>query len=53
MPREPLRQEQVPGLAVHVGHGGVPRAVERVESVESGQDLPLPPHELDAAGSWG
>ena len=49
MPREPLRQEEVPAGPVDVGHRRVPQGVERVEPVESGLYLPSPEGKLDAA----
>src|SRR5262245_49581864 len=50
MPREPLRQEQVPRSSVDVRDRRVPQRVERVEAVEAGLCLPRPEGELDAAG---
>jgi hypothetical protein len=40
MPREPLRQEEVPAGTVNVGHGGMPHRMEGVQPVESCLDLP-------------
>jgi len=49
VPREPLRQEQVPAGPVDVGDRSMPEGVERVEAVESSLHLPGPEGELDAA----
>ena len=49
MPREPLRQEQVPGGPVDVRHGRVAEGVERIQAVEPRPPLALVPQELKEA----
>ena len=50
MPGEALGQEQVASSSVDVCDAAVPDAVKRIQSIEPGPLLPLPPCELDAAG---
>jgi hypothetical protein len=49
VPREPLRQKQVPARPVDLRDRRVPQRVKGVEPVESGLHLPSPECELDAA----
>jgi hypothetical protein len=51
MPREPLRQEQVPRDPVHVRDRRVPKRVERVEAIEACLDLKLTEKDLHAPRS--
>src|SRR5206468_1560249 len=49
VPRESLRQEQVPRSPVDFRHGRVTQAMKGVQPVESSLHLPGPEGELDAA----
>src|SRR5882672_11239010 len=49
VPREPLRQEEVPAGPIDVGDRRVPQRVEGIEAVESSLHLPGPEGKLDAA----
>jgi len=49
VPREPLREEEVPRRPVHVGHRRVPHVMERVVPVELRP--PLAPREAPLSGA--
>ncbi len=48
MPREPLREEQIPRSPIDVRDRGVPQRVEGIEPIEPGLHLPGPEGELNA-----
>jgi len=50
VPREPLRQKEVPRRPVDGRYRSVAQAMKGVEPVEPGLHLPRPEGELDAAG---
>src|SRR5437867_3785441 len=49
VPREPLRQKEVPRHPVHGRYGCVPCGMKRVQPIESSLLLPRPPRELNTS----